>query len=117
MYLAYVAWSMVLNEYFQAHAYFSLSANWTRHTRHIFASVFPVPQRYYVPERIRDAYKPRLEAAELWDVIGVQEEEEREKHHFSFRRPLRKTKKAAERLKVKENLQRKKVRSPVLSCV
>ena len=26
----------------------------------------PIPQRYYVPNRIRELYKPRLEAAGLW---------------------------------------------------
>lgn len=26
----------------------------------------PIPQRYYVPNRIRELYKPRLEASGLW---------------------------------------------------
>lgn len=26
----------------------------------------PVPQRYYIPNRIRELYKPRLEAVGLW---------------------------------------------------
>jgi sorting and assembly machinery component 37 len=26
----------------------------------------PIPQRYYVPNRIRELYKPRLEAVGLW---------------------------------------------------
>ena len=29
--------------------------------------MFPVPQKYYVPRRIRDTYIPRLEAVGLWN--------------------------------------------------
>jgi sorting and assembly machinery component 37 len=28
--------------------------------------MFPVPQKYFVPRRIRDSYIPRLEAVGLW---------------------------------------------------
>ena len=28
--------------------------------------MFPVPQKYFVPRRIRDTYIPRLEAVGLW---------------------------------------------------
>jgi sorting and assembly machinery component 37 len=28
--------------------------------------MMPIPQRYYVPNRIRELYKPRLEASGLW---------------------------------------------------
>lgn len=28
--------------------------------------MLPVPQRYYVPGRIRDCFRPRLEAVGLW---------------------------------------------------
>lgn len=40
--------------------------------------MMPFPQRYYAPRRIRDSYKPRLEAAGLWHV-NVKEEEKLEK--------------------------------------
>lgn len=30
--------------------------------------MLPFPQQYYVPQRIRDSYKPRLEAAGLWHI-------------------------------------------------
>ena len=30
--------------------------------------MFPVPQKYYVPHRIRNTYIPRLEAVELWNL-------------------------------------------------
>lgn len=32
------------------------------------ASFLPVPQKYYLPGRLRDMYKPRLEAADLMDL-------------------------------------------------
>ena len=34
------------------------------------ASMLPFPQRYYVPERIREMHRPRLEAAGLWTQPG-----------------------------------------------
>lgn len=39
------------------------------------ASMFPVPQKYYVPRRIRDGYFPKLEAAGLWNA-PVEEKQE-----------------------------------------
>jgi sorting and assembly machinery component 37 len=27
-----------------------------------------IPQRYYIPERIRDSYRPRLEKSGLWNL-------------------------------------------------
>jgi hypothetical protein len=36
--------------------------------------MLPIPQRYYVPGRIRDSYRPRLEASGLWNLPGVEEE-------------------------------------------
>ena len=73
--------------------------------------MLPVPQCYYVPERIRKSYQPRLEAAELWDVAGIEQEERQERDHFSFRRTAKKNKKAEEKAKFKETLERKKVSS------
>lgn len=35
-------------------------------THPLLASMFPVPQKYFVPRRIRDTYIPRLEAVGLW---------------------------------------------------
>lgn len=37
-------------------------------------SMFPIPQRYYVPDRIRQSYKPRLEAAGLWNLQLAEKE-------------------------------------------
>lgn len=30
--------------------------------------MMPIPQRYYVPNRIRELYKPRLETIGLWST-------------------------------------------------
>lgn len=45
--------------------------------RDTLAQVLSVPQRYYVPARIRESYKPRLDAAGLWTVHMEEVEEER----------------------------------------
>ena len=37
-------------------------------THPFLASMYPVPQKYYVPRRIRDTYYPRLEAVGLWSL-------------------------------------------------
>ncbi|KAF8506362.1 hypothetical protein BU17DRAFT_57726 [Hysterangium stoloniferum] len=50
-----------------AYSFFVLEPN-HNFTHSTIASLLPVPQRYYVPSRIRDTYRPRLEAAGLWKV-------------------------------------------------
>lgn len=40
--------------------------------RPLLASILPWPQKFYVPGRLRDMHKPRLEAATFWE----EEEEE-----------------------------------------
>ncbi|KAF8163460.1 outer mitochondrial membrane transport complex protein-domain-containing protein [Crassisporium funariophilum] len=50
------------------HSLYSMNENWTNLTHTALAALFPVPQKYYVPRRIRDAYIPRLEAAGLWNL-------------------------------------------------
>ncbi|KAI1795895.1 hypothetical protein LXA43DRAFT_989964 [Ganoderma leucocontextum] len=71
------------------HMLYSLQENWSGVTGPALVSMLPVPQRYYVPSRIRTSYKARLEAAELWHVPEVEDEPEeprrvlgqRKKHH------------------------------------
>ncbi|CAL1704596.1 unnamed protein product [Somion occarium] len=58
-----------------AHCLFCLRANWYGYTRKTLVSELPVPQRYYLPDRLRLSYKPRLLAAELWDVPEIEEED------------------------------------------
>ena len=50
---------------FQAYSFYS-SANYWKLIRPTLAKMMPVPQRYYVPNRIRELYKPRLETVGLW---------------------------------------------------
>ncbi len=72
-------------------------------------SILPVPQKYYLPDRIRLSHQPRLEAAELWNVSAIEQEEKAEKERFSFRRPMKKNRKAEEKARFKETLERNKV--------
>lgn len=44
--------------------------------------MLPIPQRYYVPTRIRESYQPRLEAVNLWNLPGIEQAEEEQKHKF-----------------------------------
>jgi sorting and assembly machinery component 37 len=59
----------------QAHALYGLPANWAGLAQPALAAGLPVPHRYYVPGRVRDAHRPRLAAAGLWAVPGEEEEE------------------------------------------
>lgn len=40
------------------------------------ASMLPIPQRYYVPGRIREMHRPRLEAAGLWSQAASEPEKD-----------------------------------------
>ena len=86
---------------------YSLRLNWWKVTRPAIASMLPVPLRYYVPSRIRESYQPRLEAAELWDVPGIEQEEE--DRMSSLRRDGRRKKKESKAQKFKRVFEREKV--------
>ncbi|EJF65843.1 hypothetical protein DICSQDRAFT_177268 [Dichomitus squalens LYAD-421 SS1] len=58
------------------HMLYSLQENWSSVTAPALVSMLPVPQRYYVPSRVRKSHKPRLEAAGLWHVPEVEGEPE-----------------------------------------
>jgi sorting and assembly machinery component 37 len=60
------------------HTLYAHHGNWTGLMQPALASMFPVPQRYYVPGRIRECHKARLEAAGLWHP----EVEKQEKKSF-----------------------------------
>lgn len=49
-----------------AYSFYSLDDNFWKLTSPTMASMLPIPQRYYVPGRIREMHRPRLEAAGLW---------------------------------------------------
>jgi sorting and assembly machinery component 37 len=47
---------------------------WT-FTRGALAKLMPLPQRLFVPGRLRKLYQPRLEAIGMWDAHFVEEPE------------------------------------------
>ncbi|KAF8892459.1 outer mitochondrial membrane transport complex protein-domain-containing protein [Infundibulicybe gibba] len=49
------------------HALYGVHLNWAELTLPALVTMLPVPQRYYVPGRLRDSYRPRLEASGLWN--------------------------------------------------
>lgn len=59
----------------QSHFFYGNEANFWGLTNPALASEMPIPQKYYVPRRIREAYKPRLEAAGLWSSPSPEEEQ------------------------------------------
>lgn len=72
------AWTAHLETQLGDILYFSLFSNlrnWTELTHPALVSIFPVPQRYYVPGRVRESYRPRLEAAGLWNLQKVEKPE------------------------------------------
>lgn len=73
------------------------------------ASMLPVPLRYYVPARIRESYRPRLETAELWDTPGLEKEEEDDR--MSSLRKDRRKKKESKAQKLKRVFEREKASS------
>ena len=42
--------------------------NWVNLTHPLLASIFSVPQQYYVPRRMRDTHIPRLQPIGLWNL-------------------------------------------------
>jgi hypothetical protein len=78
-------------------------------TKPVLVSVLPAPQKYYVPDRLRLSHKPRLEAGELWNLSGLEQEKRAAEERFSFHMASKKNKKARENAKSKEKLERNKV--------
>ncbi|KAL0577949.1 hypothetical protein V5O48_004056 [Marasmius crinis-equi] len=69
-----------------ANTFYALPTNWNSLTHPTLVETFPIPQRFYSPFRIRDTYKQRLEAVDLWCLSGVElEEEAKKKSGSSFR--------------------------------
>lgn len=48
-------------------------------TNPALASMFPVPQKYYVPRRMRNSYYSRLASAGLWKQVIEEEKPQKEK--------------------------------------
>ncbi|KAF5315658.1 hypothetical protein D9611_004914 [Ephemerocybe angulata] len=70
-----------------ASALYATQENWEGLTLPGLASLFPLPQRYFVPQKLREAYQPRLEGAGLWAHPPPDEEE---KKKTPFEKELRK---------------------------
>lgn len=64
-------WSALM---MQSHIFYGVDSNFWGLTKPTLASIMPVPQRYYVPGRIRGAYRPRLESSGLWSFPAVEQE-------------------------------------------
>ena len=73
--------------------------NYYENTRPALISTLPIPQRYYVPGRLRDSHRPRLEVAGLWRPHDEAGEDSR----FSAFEKLARKKEAKER---KEKMRR-----------
>ena len=71
----------------QAHVLYSLPESYSTLVYPALASLYPVPQRYYVPHRIRDLHAPRLDASGLWNLAGEEiEDVEAEEAQSKFSR-------------------------------
>jgi sorting and assembly machinery component 37 len=87
--------------------FYSLNENWSRLTYPTLANMLPIPQRYYVPARMRESFRPRLEAVQLWNLPGIEQEEE--KPHFWKREKLREPTESERKEKFKSVFEREKV--------
>lgn len=77
------------SEHAQAHTFYAVHENWMNLTHSTLAYMLPVPQRYYVPSRIREMHQDRLVAAGLWSSHGVKQSEKQ-----PFKESLRRDEKA-----------------------
>ncbi|KAK0210868.1 hypothetical protein DFS33DRAFT_1270796 [Desarmillaria ectypa] len=53
-----------------SHVFYAQHANWNELVYPALAKMYPIPQRYYVPLRIREVYRKRLETSDLWILPG-----------------------------------------------
>lgn len=58
----------------QYYTFYSSLNNWEKVVHPALAEIYGVPQRYYVPERIRASFKIRLESTGLWTPPQVEPE-------------------------------------------
>ena len=59
-------------------SFYAIHENYDKCTRPALASRLLLPQRYYLPDRLRETYKPRLEQAGLWDVNVEKKQEDQQ---------------------------------------
>ncbi len=71
---------IVLNLSFsQAHAFYTVPANYAGVMHPTLSSFYKIPQSYYVPRRIRQAYQARLEVNGFWTTAEKESEPEKPK--------------------------------------
>ncbi|KLO08952.1 hypothetical protein SCHPADRAFT_908202 [Schizopora paradoxa] len=56
---------------------YTLKDNYWEYVRPTLADMFPVPQKYYIPDRMRNLHKSRLESIGLWNVAAEEREAEK----------------------------------------
>ncbi|KAH9946128.1 uncharacterized protein BXZ73DRAFT_37376 [Epithele typhae] len=88
------------------HMLYSLQENWAAVTGPALVSMLPLPQRYYVPSRVRLSHQARLETVELWHVPEVEEDEDEPRKVFGRRKKVRP---ATEPQRFKAMMEREKV--------
>ena len=81
--------------------------NWENLTLPDLASLFPAPQRYFVPQKLRDAYHPRLQNAGLWSPVIDPAEEEVKK--TPFEKELRQKTPKLDKKRVQQMFEKEKV--------
>lgn len=95
--------------------FYSLDANWFGLTLPMLANMLPLPQRYFVPGRIREYHRPRLETVEMWNLPGI-EQEEGEKSRWFGEKP-KPPPEGEPKEKFKRAFEREKVRGNALHCL
>ncbi|KAJ3574817.1 hypothetical protein NP233_g1497 [Leucocoprinus birnbaumii] len=72
-----VAWTSHVESHYGNLVYntfYSSTTNWEKVIHPVLVNMYGLPQRYYVPTRIRASYKPRLESAGLWTLPPLEPE-------------------------------------------
>lgn len=68
---------VVMSYCLQAHAFYCVPANYAAVMHPTLASFYNIPQSYYVPRRVRQAYQARIEANGLWSTSTEEGEVEK----------------------------------------
>lgn len=89
----------------QAHNFYSVPANWASITHPALVSFLSVPQRYYVPHRLRQMQQTRLAASGLWDLPAEEVEDKEAERKFG----QKKDEKPDPKKVFKETFQRERV--------
>ncbi|KAF9454643.1 hypothetical protein P691DRAFT_796183 [Macrolepiota fuliginosa MF-IS2] len=77
-----IAWTAHIESHFGNlvyYTYYSCISNWEKVIHPVLVGMYSVPQRYYVPGRIRASYKPRLESDGLWGQLQPEHEKKHPK--------------------------------------